>query len=46
MLRGLNIMRNNVLNNAFQEGRRRDVSSLGKATGDRVCIASIGTTKR
>jgi hypothetical protein len=42
----MNILRKNVLTNAVQEGRRRDFSSQGIPTGDRVCVASIGTPKR
>jgi hypothetical protein len=42
-LRGLNILRKNVLNNAVQEERMRVFTSHGLPTGDRVCVASIGT---
>ena len=35
-----------MLNNAVQEGRRRDFSPQGMPTGGSVCVASIGTTKR
>ena len=35
----------NVLNNAFHEGRRRDFSPQGMPTCGSVCVASIGTTK-